>query len=161
MLVLIKKASVPLPFLSAISCTFLTKAGPALVDLIAGQVQMMCTSPLPSMPHVKSGKLRAIAMTGPKRASFAPDVPAVAETLPGYATTLWYALLAPAGTPQAIIRRVHADPVKVVRGRELAQQLELQGAEPVGGTPQALQTHIQSEIAQWVKLVKQAKFTAD
>jgi tripartite-type tricarboxylate transporter receptor subunit TctC len=136
-------------------------AGPALIDLIAGQVQMMCTSPLPSMPHVKAGRLRAIAMTGPKRASFAPDVPAVAETLPGYATTLWYALLAPVGTPQAIIKRVHADTVKVVRARELTQQLESQGAEPVGGTPQELHNHIQAEIAQWVKLVKQAKITAD
>ena len=136
-------------------------AGPALVDLIAGQVQMMCTSPLPSMPHVKSGRLRALAMTGPKRASFAPDVPAVAETLPGFQTTLWYALLAPAGTPAAIVKRVHDDTVRIVRSRELTQQLESQGAEPVGGSPQELQSHIRSEIAQWTKLVKQAKITAD
>ncbi len=136
-------------------------AGPALVDLMAGQVQVMCTSPLPSMPHVKTGKLRAIAMTGAKRASFAPDIPTVAETLPGYATTLWYALLAPAGTPQAILNRVHADTLKVVRGRELAQQFESLGAEPVSGSPQELQSHIRSEIAQWMKLVKEAKITAD
>jgi tripartite-type tricarboxylate transporter receptor subunit TctC len=136
-------------------------AGPALIDLIAGQVQMMCTSPLPSMPHVKSGKLRALAMTGPKRASFAPDIPAVAETLPGYQTTLWYALLAPAGTPQAIIRRVHSDVVNILRGKEFSQQLESQGAEPVGNTPEELQRHVRSEIDQWVKLVKQAKITVD
>jgi len=136
-------------------------AGPALVDLIGGQVQMMCTSPLPSMPHVKSGKLRALAMTGPKRASFAPDIPAVAETLPGYQTTLWYALLAPAGTPQAILKRVHDETVRIVRSKELTQQLESQGAEPVGGSPQELQSHIRSEIAQWTKLVKQAKIALD
>ena len=136
-------------------------AGPALVDLIAGQVQMMCTSPLPSMPHVKTGKLRALAMTGPKRASFAPDVPAVAETLPGYQTTLWYALLAPAGTPQSIVTRVHADTLKILRVKDFTQQLEAQGAEAVGNSPHELQAHIRAEIEQWVKLVKQAKITAD
>ena len=136
-------------------------AAPALVDLIAGQVQMMCTSPLAAMPHVKSGKLRALAMTGPKRASFAPDIPAVAETLPGYHTTLWYALLAPAGTPQAIVKRIHADAVKIVRAKDFTQQIESQGAEPLGSSPQELQDHIRSEIAQWIKLVKQAKITAD
>jgi len=136
-------------------------AGPALVDVIAGQVQMMCTSPLPSMPHVKTGRLRALAMTGRKRASFAPDVPAVAETLPGYETTLWYALLAPAGTPQAIVKRVHDETVKILRAKEFTQQLEAQGAEPVGGTGAELNNHIKAEIAQWVKLVKQAKITAD
>ena len=122
---------------------------------------MMCTSPLPSMPHVKTGKLRALAMTGPKRASFAPDIPAVAETLPGYQTTLWYALLAPAGTPPAILKRVHDDTVRIVRSKELTQQLESQGAEPVGGSPQELQSHIRSEIAQWTKLVKQAKIAPE
>ena len=121
----------------------------------------MCTSPLPSMPHVKSGKLCALAMTGPKRASFAPDVPAVAETLPGFQTTLWYALLAPAGTPHPIVKRVHDDTVRIVRAKEFTRQLESQGAEPGGGSPQELQSHIRSEIAQWMKLVKQAKITAD
>jgi tripartite-type tricarboxylate transporter receptor subunit TctC len=136
-------------------------AGPALVDLVAGQVQMMCTSPLPSMPHVKAGKLRALAMTGPKRASFAPDVPAVAETLPGYQTTLWYALLAPNGTPQGVVRRVYDDTLKILRAKDFTQQLESQGAEPVGNSPQELQSFINAEIAQWTKLVKQAKITAD
>jgi tripartite-type tricarboxylate transporter receptor subunit TctC len=136
-------------------------AAPALVDLIAGQVQMMCTSPLPSMPHVKSGKLRALAMTGLKRASFAPDIPAVAETLPGFQTTLWYALLAPAGTPQSILDRVHAETVKIVRAKDFSQQLESQGAEPVASTPQELRKFIDAEIVQWTKLQKQAKITLD
>jgi tripartite-type tricarboxylate transporter receptor subunit TctC len=136
-------------------------AGPALTDVIAGQVQMMCTSPLAAMPHVKSGRLRALATTGPKRSSFAEDVPTVAETLPGFQTTLWYALLAPAGTPQPIVRRVHDDTVRIVRSKEITQQLESQGAEPVGNTPQELQRFIQAEIAQWTKVVKQAKITLD
>jgi len=136
-------------------------AGPALVDLIAGQVQVMCTSPLPSMPHVKEGRLRALAVTSAKRASFAPDIPAVAETLPGFQTTLWYALLAPAGTPQPILKRVYDETLKVVRAKDFGQQLESQGAEPVGDSPEELQKHIEAEIAQWTKLVKQAKITLD
>jgi tripartite-type tricarboxylate transporter receptor subunit TctC len=136
-------------------------AGPALVDLIAGQVQVMCTSPLPSMPHVKAGRLRALGMTSAKRASFAPDIPAVAETLPGFETTLWYALLAPRGTPQPIVKRVYDETLKVLRTKDFVQQLESQGAEPVGNSPQELQKHIQTEIVQWTRLVKQAKITLD
>jgi tripartite-type tricarboxylate transporter receptor subunit TctC len=136
-------------------------AGPALTEVIAGQVQMMCTSPLAAMPHVKSGKLRALAMTGLKRSSFAPDVPTVAETLPGFETTLWYAMLAPAGTGQSIVRRLHDDTVKIVRSKDFTQQLESQGAEPVGNSPQELQKFIQAEIAQWTRVVKQAKITLD
>jgi tripartite-type tricarboxylate transporter receptor subunit TctC len=136
-------------------------AGPALTDVIAGQVQMMCTSPLAAMPHVKSGKLRALAMTGAKRSPSAPDVPTVAETLPGYQTTLWYALLAPAGTPPAIVRRLHDEAVTIVRSKDVAQQLESQGAEPVGSNPQALQKFMQDEIAQWTRLAREAKLTLD
>jgi tripartite-type tricarboxylate transporter receptor subunit TctC len=136
-------------------------AGPALTDVIGGQVQMMCTSPLAVMPHVKNGKLRAIAMTGSRRSSFAPDVPTVAETLPGFETTLWYALLAPAGTPQIIVRRAYDDTVKIVRSKEFTLQLESQGAEPVGNSPQELQKFIQAEIAQWSRVAKEAKITLD
>ena len=136
-------------------------AGPALVDVIAGQVQMMCTSPLAAMPHVKTAKLRALATTGPRRLASAPDVPTVAETLPGYESALWYALLAPAGTPQPIVRRLHDETVKIIRSREVAQQLEAQGAEPVGNAPDELQKFIRAEIAQWTKLAKQAKLTLD
>jgi tripartite-type tricarboxylate transporter receptor subunit TctC len=136
-------------------------AAPALVDLIAGQVQMMCTSPLPSMPHVKAGKLRAVGMTSLKRASFAPDIPAVAETLPGFQTTLWYAVLAPAGTPQNILTRVYDEIVRIVRAKDFGQQLESQGAEAVASTPQELRNFIDAEIAQWTKLQKQAKITLD
>ena len=136
-------------------------AGPALVDVLSGQVQLMCTSPLPAMPHVKSGKLRALATTGPKRSSFAPDVAAVAETLPGYQSTLWYAMYVPKGTPGAIVRRLHDDTVKIVRSKEVAQQLESQGAEPVGSSPAELQKFVVSEIAQWTQLVKRAKISAD
>ena len=136
-------------------------AGPALIDVVSGQVQLMCTSPLAAMPHVRSGKLRALAMTSLKRSASAPEVPTVAETLPGYQSTLWYALLAPAATPPAIVRKLHGDVVKIVIAPEMKQQLQSQGAEPVGNTPQELQKFIADEIAQWTRLVKQAKITAD
>jgi len=120
---------------------------------------MICTSPLAAMPHVKSGKLRALATTGPRRIASAPDVPTVAETLPGYESALWYALLAPAGTPPPIVRRLHDETVKIVKSRDVAQQLEGQGAEPVGGTAEELQKFIRTEIAQWLRLAKEAKLT--
>ena len=100
-------------------------------------------------------------MTGPKRSSFAPDIPAVAETLPGYQSTLWYALLAPKGTPQPILNRLHDDTIKAVRSKDVVQPLESQGAEGVGNRPQETQKFIQSEIAQWTRLVKQAKIMLD
>ena len=130
-------------------------AGPALIDVVGGQVQMICTSPLPAMPHVKAGRLRALGMTSLERSPAYPDVPTVAETVPGYQSTLWYALLAPAGTPPAVIRRVHGEAVKVLTDAQVRNQLLKLGATPVGNTPQQLQAFIGAEIARWKKLVKQ------
>lgn len=136
-------------------------AGPALVDVVAGQVQIICTSPLPAMPHVKSGRLRALGMTSLVRSPVYPEVPAVAEIVPGYQSTLWYALLAPAGTPQPIIRRVHADAVKALAVPQMREQLLALGATPVGNSPQELQNFVRDEIAMWTKLVKQANIRLD
>lgn len=136
-------------------------AGPALVDLVAGQVQMICTSPLPAMPHVKTGRLRALAMTSLKRAPAYPEVPTVAETVPGYQSTLWYALLAPAGTAQAIVKKVHDETVKALAASQMREQLQALGATPVGNSPQELQKFIGSEIAMWTRLVKQANIKLD
>jgi tripartite-type tricarboxylate transporter receptor subunit TctC len=131
-------------------------AGPALVDVVSGQVPFICTSPLPSMPHVKAGRLRALGMTSLKRAPAYPDVPAVAETVPGYQSTLWYALLAPARTPQPILQRVHGETVRALAAPQLREQLLGLGATPIGGTPQELQAFIAAEIKTWVSLVQQA-----
>ena len=137
-------------------------AGPALIDVVGGQVQMMCTSPLAAMPHVKSGKLRALGMTGARRSRAAPELPTIAEQgVVGYESSLWYAMLAPAATPQAIVKRVHAETVKIVKSPELAGQLLSQGAEPVGSSPQELERFIKSEIARWTKLVTQANIRAE
>ena len=137
-------------------------AGPALIDLIGGQVQVMCTSPLPAMPHVKSGKLKALGMTSRTRSRAAPEVPTVAEQgLPGFESSLWYALMGPAATPQAVIRRVHAETVKILKSPDLAEQLLSQGAEPVGSSPQELSRFIKSEIDRWTRVITQANIRAD
>jgi tripartite-type tricarboxylate transporter receptor subunit TctC len=137
-------------------------AGPALIDLVGGQVQMMCTSPLPAMPHVKAGRLRALGMTGAKRSRAAPELPTIAEQgVKGYESSLWYAMLAPAATPQAIIKRVHAETVKIVKSPELAGQLLALGAEPVGNTPQELSRFIKAQIDRWTKLVGAANIRVD
>lgn len=132
-------------------------AGPALIDVIAGQVQIMCTSPLPAMPHVKSGKLRALAMTGSMRSRATPEIPTVAEAgYPGYETSLWYALLAPARTPRAIIGRLHDETVKVIKAPGMTEQLLALGAEPIGSSPQEFDAYLRTEIDRWTKLITRA-----
>jgi tripartite-type tricarboxylate transporter receptor subunit TctC len=137
-------------------------AGPALVDLVAGQVQVMCTSPLPAMPHVKAGRLKALGMTSRNRSRAAPDVPTVAEQIgTDYESSLWYAMLAPARTPQPVIRRVHAETVKILKLPDLSAQLLAQGAEPVGNSPQELAKFIAEEIRRWTTVIEQANIRAE
>ena len=137
-------------------------AAPALIDVIGGQVQIMCTSPLPAMPHVKAGKLRALAMTGGKRARATPEIPTVAEAgFAGYEASLWYALLAPAGTPRSIIGRLHAESVAVIRAPGMSEQLLAQGAEPIGSSPPELDAYIRTEIDRWSKLIARTNIRAD
>ena len=122
----------------------------------------MCTSPLPSMPHVKSGKLRALAMTGSQRARSAPEIPTVAEAgYAGYESSLWYALLAPAGTPRPIITRLHAETVKAVRSPGMTEQLLAQGAEPIASSPQEFDAYLRTEIDRWTKLIARAHIRPD
>jgi tripartite-type tricarboxylate transporter receptor subunit TctC len=137
-------------------------AGPALVDLVSGQVQVMCTSPLPSLPHVRAGRLKGLAMTGRARSSAAPEIPTVAESgVPGYESTLWYALLAPAATPQPVLRRLHAETVKAIKLPEVVGQISALGAQPIGNSPQEVTKFLQSEIARWTRLIEQAGIRAD
>lgn len=137
-------------------------AAPALVDVIGGQVQIMCTSPLPAMPHVKAGKLRALAMTGGMRSRATPEIPTVAEAgYAGYEASLWYALLAPAGTPRSIISRLHAESVAVVRSPAMTEQLLAQGADPIGSSPQELDAYVRAEIERWSKLIARTNIQAD
>lgn len=136
-------------------------AGPALTDVIGGQVQFMCTSPLAVLPHVKSGRLRAIAMTSAKRSRAALDIPTAAEQgLAGYQASLWYQLLAPARTPDAIVKRLHAEVTRTVRLPDFVEQLATQGGEPLGSTPAEARRYTEAEIERWANLIRKTNITA-
>lgn len=137
-------------------------AGPALVALLGGQVDMVCTSPLAALPHTKSGKLKALAVTSARRSQAMPEIPTVAESgVPGFHATVWYALLAPAGTPRPIVQRLHAETVKIANSAEVKVQLQAMGAEPVGNSPEELGQFLKTEIDHWSKLIQQANISAD
>jgi tripartite-type tricarboxylate transporter receptor subunit TctC len=130
-------------------------APPALVDLMSGQVEVMFASPPSVMPLVRGGRLRAIATTGPRRATYLPDVPTASESgLPGYETTIWQALLAPARTAPAVIERLHREVADIARQPELRERLSADGSEPIGSTPRELADHLAAELARYSKLIK-------
>jgi tripartite-type tricarboxylate transporter receptor subunit TctC len=128
--------------------------GPAMTDLMAGHVDMLFASALESVGFVKSGKLKAMAVTGKTRLPMLPDVPTVAESgYPGFDSGSWVAVLAPAGTPQAIVDKVSADVREAVNAPDIKQTLAAQGAIPHGSTPAELTTLINTERARYTKLI--------
>ncbi len=132
-----------------------------MTALLAGEVPLMCTSPLPTLPHIKSGKLKALAMTGRTRSRALPEVPTVAESgLAGFQSSLWYALMAPADTPTAVIQRLNTETARIVRLPAVSEQLLAQGADPIGNSPQELATFLRADIERWKKLVREAKISA-
>jgi tripartite-type tricarboxylate transporter receptor subunit TctC len=135
--------------------------GPALIAVIAGEVQIMFATLPAAMPHVKSGKVRPVAVTTLKRSQAMPELPTIAESgVKGYDAATWYGLLAPAGTAKAIVDRLHGDTVKILAG-PTRQRLEAQGFEPDGGTPAAFAAYIKSEISKWAKVIKDAGIPAE
>ncbi|WP_420995698.1 tripartite tricarboxylate transporter substrate binding protein [Cupriavidus sp. 30B13] len=123
--------------------------------MLAGEVQLTFDSISTTMPHVRSGRLHALAVTSGKRATLAPEVPTLAESgVPGFDINGWYAVLAPAGTPPAIVDRLSKEIAAVLAQPELRANLAANGYEPVGSTPAALGAHIDAEIARWGKVVK-------
>lgn len=132
-------------------------SGPALVDVVSGQVQVMCTSPLAVLPQVKAGRLRGLAMTTRTRSRAAPEIPTVAESgVPGYHSSGWFALLGPAGLPQSVVDKLHTETVKVLKSRDVAEQLMVQGANPIGNSPQELAAFLKTEIDRWTKVIREA-----
>ena len=130
-------------------------SGAALPDLIGGQVNIMFDNLPSSMPHIKSGKLRAIATTGAARSPVLPDLPTVAEAgVPGFEITAWFGLLAPAKTPQAIIDRLNLEVTKILNLPDIKARFSAQGAEPTPGTPRQLGQFIKDKTAQWASIVK-------
>jgi tripartite-type tricarboxylate transporter receptor subunit TctC len=134
---------------------------PALTALRSGEVDMSYENSLIITPHIKSGRVRALAVTSSKRSRLFPDLPTVAETLPGYSASGWYGLLAPAGTPQPIIAKLNAEAVKALQSPDVAGKLSSQGAEPAGGTPAEFTAFIRSEISKWAGVVKAANMRVD
>lgn len=135
--------------------------GPALVAMISGEVQIMFATMPAAMPHVKSGKARAIAVTTAKRSQAMPELPTIAEAgVTGYEASTWYGLLAPAKTPKPVVDRLHAETVKILAG-PARQRLEVQGFEPIGGTPAEFSAYIKSEITKWAKVIKDAGIPAE
>ncbi|AZG07827.1 tripartite tricarboxylate transporter substrate binding protein [Pigmentiphaga sp. H8] len=127
---------------------------PAIVDLAGGQVEMMFVNMPTGLPMVKGGKVRILAVTSAQRAPQVPDVPTIAETLPGFETAAWSAIYAPAGTPRAVIDKLNAAMVKILQMPDVKAALAEQGAVPAGGTPQALGEFTKSEIVKWAKIIK-------
>ena len=130
-------------------------SAPSLTALISGDVQLSFVNPVAIGQHVKSGRLRALAVAGAKRTTFLPDVPTMKETgVEGVEVPLWYGLLAPAGTPPAIIRALAGAVEKGAHSPDMQKKLLDQGAEPVGNTPEEFQAMLKEEVARWAEVVK-------
>jgi tripartite-type tricarboxylate transporter receptor subunit TctC len=129
-------------------------SGPMLLDLMAGQVQLAIDNLPSAMPHIKAGKLIALGVTGAQPNGQLPDVPPVASVLPGFAAESWFVLMAPAGTPPAIVNRVSAEVDKILKKPDVIERFRGLGAEPVGGTPEQLGQFIAAETGKWSKVVK-------
>ena len=136
-------------------------SAPALNDLLAGQVSLMFDLVLTAAPHVKSGAARGLAVTGTQRSSVLPELPTVAETLPGYEVTAWFGVFAPAGLTQPVAKRLNTEFVKAMREPELKQRLASLGADPLTSTPEDFSTYLRAEIEKWAKVVKASGMKVD
>ncbi len=135
---------------------------PALTALLSGEVSMNFENSLIVVPHIKSGKVRALAVTGAQRSRSVPDLPTITEAgLPGYGASGWYGFVAPAATPKDIVTRLAGEFNRILKQPDVVERLSSQGAEPVGGTPEQFGAFIRDEINKWAKLVKSANMKAE
>ena len=136
---------------------------PATTDLLGGHVQMMFGGLLAALPHIKTGKVKALGVVTPKRAALAPDIPTIAEQgLPGYEIVSWYGILAPAGTPKPIIAKLHAEIMKILQMPDVRDQLYAKGGlEHVGSTPEEFAATLRREIPEYARIVKASGAKAD
>jgi tripartite-type tricarboxylate transporter receptor subunit TctC len=134
----------------------------AMTDLLSGQVPLMFSSAVAMLPHVKNSRLRAIAMTGAKRAPVLPDVPTVAEAgVKGYESGSWYGIAAPANTPRPIVERLNKEIVAVVKSKEIQDRMNNEAVIPVGSTPEEFSAHIKVEFERMARVIREAKITLD
>lgn len=130
--------------------------GPATIDLLSGQITWMVGTILPSMPHIRSGRLRALAVTGAKRSPALPDVPPVADTLPGFESVSWYGVAAPGGTPKEVIAKLNQEIGRMLGGADMRERLAHEGAEVIGGGPERFGAFYRAEVEKWAKVIKAA-----
>jgi tripartite-type tricarboxylate transporter receptor subunit TctC len=136
-------------------------AGPALTDLLGGQIQVFFGSGPSSGNHIRAGRLRALAVTTAQRSPVMPDLPAIGEVLPGYAADFWFGMWAPRGTPPDIISRINQALVRILKQPDVLERLRTDGYDPVGSTPDAFARIIARDIGTWAKVVKAGNVKAD
>ncbi|TXJ10032.1 MAG: tripartite tricarboxylate transporter substrate binding protein, partial [Afipia sp.] len=137
-------------------------SAPALNDLMGGHVQLMFDSMITTMPLVEGGKVRALAVTGKKRSPAVPNIPTLAESgLPDYEATGWTGIVAPAGTPPAVITKLNASIVQAIKSPDIQQAFAKQAAEPVGSTPEEFAAFIRKETDKWGKTIRAAGISAE
>ncbi|MCW5590616.1 MAG: tripartite tricarboxylate transporter substrate binding protein [Burkholderiales bacterium] len=134
---------------------------PSIVDLIGGSIQVALPTTVAGLPHVRSGKLRAIAVTGTKRLDSMPDLPTVAETLPGYEAVSWGGIMVPAGTPPEIVKRLNTEINRILKMPDVAEKLQGLGAIIVGSTPEEFDKYVKDEIAKWGKVARDNNIALD
>jgi tripartite-type tricarboxylate transporter receptor subunit TctC len=131
-------------------------AAPALAELVGGNTQMMITGISSTLPYLRSGRLRALGVTSARRVAALPEVPAIAESLPGYEVTTWYGLVTTAGTPAAVVARLHEETVKAVASAEIRNKLAAVGVAAETNSPEAFSAMIRAETLKWGKIIKAA-----
>jgi tripartite-type tricarboxylate transporter receptor subunit TctC len=125
-------------------------------DILGGQVEVMFHNAPVVLPHIKTGALRGLGITSATRSASAPELPPIADTVPGFEVTAWFGFMAPANTPPAVVNKLQADVAKVMASPEIRERMLVQAADPVGSTPQEYAAFINDEIAKWAKVVKQS-----
>ena len=137
-------------------------SGPAVTDLVGGQVQLMFANLVAALPQVKTGRIRALAVTGQTRAAAVPELPTVIEAgVPGYVVTSWFGVLVPAATPRELIMKLNAELARTMSAPDVRDRLAADGAEPTTGTPEQFGAFLRAEITQWTKVVKDAGIVAE
>ena len=136
--------------------------GPAMTAVLGGSVQLFFAQSSAALPHVKAGKVIALGVASPRRIAAAPELPTIAESgLPGFEVTSWYALVAPAGTPPAVVERLYTAIAKALASADVREKFAGLGAEPVGNTPAEFAAMQRTEAARWAKLARDASLRAD
>lgn len=130
--------------------------GPALMALLAGEYNFNFAGMQASQPHVHSGRLRAFAVTTPKRIAALPEIPAVAETLPGFEVVGWYGIIGPANLPKPIVARLHEELTKILNRPDVRERIVADGSEPAGSTPEDFRQFMLADLTKWAKVVKES-----